>query len=75
MIGAASIVMDKLDSGLLSWLGVVEKTLADLNIHKSHKEDTTELRKHFNIGTFLLALIKYVFYLKEHIDGDVTTPF
>ena len=56
MIGAASIVMDKLDSVLLSWLGVVEKTLAELNIHESHKADVTPLRKEFNIGTFLIIL-------------------
>ncbi len=56
MIGAASIVMDKLDSVLLSWLGVVNKTLAELNIHESHKENNTSLRQHFSIGTFLIIL-------------------
>jgi hypothetical protein len=56
LVGVSSFVVDNLDTVLLSWLGVVEKTMAELNVHVSHKDDNTSLRKNFNIGTFLLIL-------------------
>ncbi len=56
LIGAASFVMDKIDSVLLSWLGVIEKTLAELEIHDTLKTNNSSLRRQFNIGTFMLII-------------------
>ncbi len=56
LIAAASYIMDDFDSVLLSWLGVVEKSLKDIEVHESFKDDATPLRKGFNIGTFLLII-------------------
>ncbi len=60
LIGAASFVMDKHDSVLISWLGVLQTTLADLEIHDSLKKNTKSLRTNHNIGTFLLILCQVI---------------
>jgi hypothetical protein len=56
LIAASSFEVDKIDSILLSWLGVIEKSLSQLEIHSDYEEDNTSFRKEFNIGTFLLII-------------------
>ena len=56
LIAAASFVMDEHDSVLLSWMGVLDKNLSELNIHDDFQEQYTSIRRQFNIGTFLLIM-------------------
>ena len=72
LIASASFVMDKIDSILLSWIGVVEKTLAQFETHSDYQHNNTPLRKEFNIGTFLLILcqvLKSTIQKKDFFSG------
>jgi hypothetical protein len=56
LVGAASFPFDKLDSALLTWLGVIQKSLANLNIHESFAENDLNLQSNYNIGRFLIVM-------------------
>jgi hypothetical protein len=56
IIAAASITIDNYSSLLLSWVGVPDKKLTEMNIHKSFTKSSMALRKKFNLGRFMLII-------------------
>ena len=61
LIGAATFSVDNYDSLFLSWLGVSDKTLADLQVHNDFSKSDTKIQKKYGIGSFLLIIIQ-IFY-------------
>jgi hypothetical protein len=67
LIGAASYIFDSLGSILLSWIGIIESNLSDLDIHDDFKDHNNPLRLTYNLGRFLLIIcqvFKSIIYRK-----------
>ena len=56
LIAAASFPNDLYDSLLLAWIGVIDKSLAELKIHQDFKNCNSPIRSQYDIGRFLLCI-------------------
>ena len=49
-----------MDSVLLTWLAVIQKSLSSLNIHDSFQNNTEPIQTNFSIGRFLIICAQYM---------------
>jgi hypothetical protein len=56
VIAASSFVYDSHDSLLLSWIGVIAKSLAEVRVHDNFSNSNNTIRSSYNVGKFLLVI-------------------